>query len=186
MVRRRFSSLSLSVPSLPLMSSTARIAEIVSESTTKDLPIGKPGFRWKSGHRLSWRITKSREKRQVLKEHQVRYEARVVQKSKKMDILKESKQIDVFPLPRYKEQKKIEDLQQGYKQLAIHPHTVTLTEQDLTKVTPEVLPLLGRQIQELRATGQSWQNITLHLLRIYTFHLRGTPPHPLKMLPCSC
>lgn len=155
------------------MSAAARIADMVSESATKDLALGKVGPRWKSGHRLSWRINKSREKRHVLKEHQVRYDARVVQKAKKIDILKESKQIDVFPMPRYKEQKQIVDLQEEYKKLAIHPSTITLTEKDLTKVTPEVLPLLGRQVQEMRATGQSWQNITLHLLHIYTSHLQG-------------
>lgn len=167
------------------MSAAGRVAEIVAESTTKELPLGKAGFRWKSGHRLSWRINKSREKRQVLKEHQVRYDARVVQKSKTMDILKESKQIHAFPLPRYKETQKVVDLQEEFKKLSIHPSTVTLTEDDLTKVTPEVLPLLGAQVREMRATGQSWQNITLHLLRIYTSHLKGMPLSHSSHQQCS-
>lgn len=167
------------------MSGKRPIAQIAIDSVTKDLPIGKPGFRWQSGSRLSNRLTKSREARQVLKENQTRYDLRMVQIDKKLAITKESKQFDVFPMPRHKENKFVVDHEAQFRKLAIHPGTVTLTEGDLTKITPEVLPLLGQKIRRLRSTGQSWANITLFIMSSYTSHLTGTLlilHFPLKLL----
>lgn len=158
------------------MSGKRPIVQIAADSLTKDLPIGKPGFRWQSGSRLSNRLTKSREHRQVLKENQTRYDLRVVQNDKKMAITKESKQFNVFPMPRHKESKFVVDHEAEFRKLAIHPKTVTISEGDLTKITPEVLPLLGQKIQRLRSTGQSWANITLFIMSSYTSHLTGTLP----------
>lgn len=163
------------------MSGKRPVVQAAVDSLTKDLPIGKPGFRWTSGHRLSTRLTKSREARQVLKEHQTRYDLREVQKNKTSLILKESMQVNTFPMPRYKETMKVVDYEARYLKLSIHPSTVTLTEGDLTKITPEVLPLLGEKIRDLRKAGQSWANITLHFVSSYTAHLKGTPPS----LTCS-
>lgn len=150
-----------------------RVSEILKDSTTKDLPLGSHKKRWKSGHRLSWRLNKPREKRADLKEHPTRVDQRIAQKDKKVSILKEAHQIHAFPMPRYKENKKIIDHQAVYKKLIVNPQTVTLTEEDLTKVTPEVLPLLGQKIRRLRSTGESWEAITLEIVKSYTSHLSG-------------
>jgi hypothetical protein len=163
------------------MSLEKRVADLLATSTTKDLPIGQAGKRWKSGHRQSWRIIKSREKRADLKEHPIRIDKRKAQLAKTMDILKNSKQIDSFPMPRFKEKTKQLDHQAIFKRLSIHPQNVTLTEDDLTKVTPEVLPLLGQRIRNMRSTGESWANITLQIVKSYTSHLSNPSDKALKL-----
>jgi hypothetical protein len=164
------------------MSSVKRLVELAAESTTKDLPIGKTGKRWKSGHRLSWRLNKPRETRHMLKENQVRYDARKAILHKTIQITKDAKQIDVFPMPRFKKEKKVLDYPTEIRKLAIYPSAIELTKDDLTNVTPEVLPLLGKKIRDLRATGESWASVTLNLLQAYTYHLAGTS----LSLPSPC
>lgn len=163
------------------MNNQQAIIKHMAESTTKDLPLGKPGARWKPTSRLSVHLNKTREMRQVLKENQVRYEKRAELISKKLAIEKNSRQIDLFPMPRHKETKKAIDYVAHHKLLFIHPKSITLTEEDLTKVTPEVLPLLGPKIRSMRRTGESWANITLALLQSYTSHLRGAFRSPIPL-----
>lgn len=159
-----------------IMSGKRPVIEVALDSVTKDLPLGKRGFRWTSGSRLSTRLTKTREHRHILKENQTRYELREAQIDKKIALMKDAQQINVYPMPRFKETKKVTDFEAQHRKLKIDSSTVTITEGDLTKITPEVLPLLGQKIRDFRATGQSWSNITLHLLQTYTAHLKGTYP----------
>lgn len=142
---------------------------------TKDLPLGKTGPRWKSGHRLSLKITKPREARQVLKENQVRYEARQVLRAKLGELLKEGQQKDKFPFPRHKEDaKKPIDWRHEHKVFHINPKTVEIEEKDLYQITPELLPMLANKIRDMRAAGHSWEHISLAVVFQYTAHLKGT------------
>ena len=156
------------------MSAGKEVAKLLAESTTKDLPLGTTGKRWSAGHRLAWRLQRPREQRQVLKENQTRHEMRTDLKQKKMELYRESKQIDVYPMPRFKETKHSVDFVEQYKQTFIHPGSITIEEKDLISVPPETLPILGRKIKDMRATGESWSNITLAVVHQYTSHLTGT------------
>lgn len=144
-------------------------------TNTKDLPIGKPGPHWKSGHRLSLKLTKPREARQALKENQVRYDARQTLRAKLSEIFKEGQQHDKFPFPSHKEAAKIPvDYRKLAKTQHITPQNVDIDEKDLYHITPELLPMLSGKIRDMRVSGHSWEHITLAMLFQYTAHLKGT------------
>lgn len=145
----------------------------LSNSPTKDLPIGKLKGRYRSSSRWSLTLSKTIEIRHILRDNKIRYNERQEIKKKKREIWRESRYNDAFPFPRHKNIPKVIDYESQMKTFFINPSSVSIEPKDVLDVTPEQLPNLSTKIQDMRKNDVSWQTIFIHVIRDYTSHLKG-------------